>query len=52
MDIIDGLYVQEKVAYDMWRSAKTKKEKDYYANELMRIRGEIEKYLMRREVEW
>lgn len=37
-----ALYVQEKVANDMYKSAITEEEKEYYQKELNRIRTEIE----------
>lgn len=36
-----ALYIREKVAYDMYKSAKSKKEKEFYKNELEEIRAEI-----------
>lgn len=39
---LEALYVQEKIACDMGRTAKTAKEKEFYKNELQRIRAEIE----------
>ena len=36
-----ALYVREKVANDMYKSAKSAKEKKYYEQELEDIRAEI-----------
>ena len=36
-----ALYIQEKVAYDMFKSAKNDREKEFYACELESIRAEI-----------
>ena len=36
-----ALYVREKVANDMYKSAKSAKEKKYYEHELEDIRAEI-----------
>ena len=38
---LEALYVQEKLACDMGKSAKTEEEKQYYKNELLKIRAEI-----------
>ena len=39
---LEVLYIQEKVACDMGKSAKTEEEKEYYKKELLRIRQEID----------
>lgn len=39
---LECLYAQEKVACDMGKSATTEKEKDYYKQELLKIRNEID----------
>lgn len=39
---LEALYIQEKVACDMGKSAKTEEEKEYYKKELLRIRQEID----------
>lgn len=39
---LDALYAQEKVACDMGRSAKTDEERQYYKEELKKIRTEID----------
>ena len=36
-----ALYVREKIADDMYKSAKTGKEKEFYKHELEDIRAEI-----------
>ena len=38
---LEALYVQEKTAYDMKRSAKTEQERQHYDAELQKIRTEI-----------
>lgn len=37
-----ALYVREKVANDMYKSAKSEKEKEFYKQELEDIRAEID----------
>lgn len=39
---LEALYMQEKVACDMGRSAKTEEERQYYKEELKKIRAEID----------
>ena len=39
---LEALYTQEKVACDMGISAKTEEEKQYYKEELKKIRAEID----------
>ena len=39
---LEALYTQEKVACDMGKSAKTEEEREYYKNELLKIRAEID----------
>ena len=39
---LKALYIQEKIACDMGRKAQTIQEKEYYKNELKKIRTEIE----------
>lgn len=39
---LEALYIKEKVAYDMYKSSKSEKEKKYYKNELNNIRQEID----------
>jgi len=39
---LEALYTQEKVACDMGKSAKTEEEKQYYKEELQKIRTEID----------
>ena len=39
---LNALCIQEKFAYDMFKSAKSNKEKKFYNHELERIRLEIE----------
>lgn len=36
-----NLYIQEKVAYDMYKSSKSNSEKEYYKEELEKIRNKI-----------
>lgn len=36
-----ALYIREKIADDMYKSAQSEKEKDYYKKELEEIRTEI-----------
>ena len=36
-----ALYVKEKVAHDMYKSAKSAKEKEFYRKDLEKIRTEI-----------
>jgi hypothetical protein len=36
-----ALYVREKLADDMYKSAKSEKEKEFYKHELENIRAEI-----------
>lgn len=38
---LNALCIQEKFAYDMFKSAKSDKEKNFYNHELERIRLEI-----------
>lgn len=38
---LKALYAQEKVACDMGKSAKTEKERQYYKEELKKIRTKI-----------
>ena len=39
---LEALYIQEKIACDMGKTAKTKEEKEYYKKELLKIRAEID----------
>ena len=39
---LEALYTQEKVACDMGKSAKTEEERQYYKEELKKIRAEID----------
>lgn len=39
---LEALYAQEKVACDMGRSAKTEEERQYYKEELEKIRTKID----------
>ena len=39
---LESLYTQEKIACDMGKSAKSKKEKEFYKQELLKIRAEID----------
>ena len=39
---LEALYTQEKVACDMRKSAKIEEEKEYYKDELLKIRAEID----------
>ena len=39
---LEALYIQEKIACDMGKSSKTEEEKQYYKNELSKIRTEID----------
>ena len=41
MTKIDALCMQRKVAEDMYKSAKSKKEKEFYQNEIDKISVEI-----------
>lgn len=44
MTKLEGLYVQQKIAYDMYKSSKNEKEAMYYAKELEKIMTEIKTY--------
>lgn len=39
---LEALYIQEKVACDMGKIAKTEEEKEYYKKQLLKIRAEID----------
>lgn len=39
---LEALYIQEKVACDMGKTAKTEEEKEYYKKQLLKIRAEID----------
>lgn len=42
MTRLEALYAQEEVACKMGRSARTEEEQQYYKEELLKIRAEIE----------